>query len=129
MKRTFNFAWADQEDIQVSIQVDTDVLTVDVAHEINNFITAPDSRLAECDEDIYRVVAQMFASYLMRWALSEGGAYCKDKDDPRGKVFLRDVLKWLYEGWPDADKCGLTIVYCSVFTPEFDQLTAHEVTL
>ena len=128
MKRTFNFAWADQEDIQVSIQVDTDVLTVDVAHEINNFITAPDSRLIECDGDIYRVVAQMFASYLMRWALSNGGAYC-NKDDPRGQVFLNNVLEWLREGWPDADKCGLTIVNCFVFTPDFDQLTAREVTL
>lgn len=127
MKRNFEFVWCDQDQIEAVIQVDTDVLTVETAHEINNFITAPAHRLAECDGDIYRVVAQMLASHLFCWALSNGGADCKDKDDPLGQVFLRDVLMWLREGWPSADECGLTIVRCHVFVPDFGSLAGREV--
>lgn len=126
MKRTYKFEWDEADDMSVVISVDTDVLKPELAHEINKFMSGHTSRLKECNDDIYWVVAQLFASYFMRWALENGGVYCCDHDR-RGPEFIRHVLEWVGEGWPSVEQCGLTIVSAYVNAPDFSNLSATVV--
>lgn len=126
MKHTYKFDWDEADEMSVIIAVDTDVLPVEMAHEINNFLSSRTARLKECNNDIFRVVARLFASYFMRWALENGGVYCCNHD-PRGPEFIRTVLEWVGEGWPPAERCGLTIVSAYVNTPDFSNLTVTVV--
>lgn len=126
MKHTYQFDWEEADDMSVVIQVDTDVLKPELAQEINKFMSGHAARLSECEGDIYRVVAQLFASYLMCWALENGGIYCSESGH-RGPEFIRDVLDWVGEGWPRYEECGLTIVSAYVNAPDFSTLTATVV--
>lgn len=126
MKHTYKFEWDEADDMYVVISVDTEVLKAEMAHEINKFLSSHTARLKECNDDIFRVVAQLFASQFMQWALENGGVYCHDHHS-RGPEFIRDVLRWVGEGWPPADQCGLTIVRAYVNTPDFSNLTVTVV--
>lgn len=126
MKHTYKFEWDEADGMYVVISVDAEVLKAEMAHEINKFMSGHAARLSECEGDIYLVVAQLFASYLMRWALENGGICCSERGH-RGTEFIRDVLDWVGEGWPRYEECGLTIVSAYVNAPDFSTLTATVV--
>ena len=126
MKHTYRFDWEEADEMSVVIHIDAEVLKPELAQEINKFMSGHADRLNECEGDIYRVVAQLFASYLMRWALENGGVYCP-ANGPRGPEYVRDVLEWVGEGWPPAEQCGVTIVSAYVNTPDFSTLTVTVV--
>lgn len=126
MKHTYKFDWDEAFDMSVVIQIDADVMKPELATEINKFMSGHADRLRECSGDIYMVIAKLFASYFMRWALENGGVYCCDHD-PRGPELIRDVLEWVGEGWPPAEQCGLTIVSGYMNAPDFSNMSATVV--
>ena len=123
-ERFFEITW---NDMAVVIGVNTSVLTPDVATEINEFLSSPDSRLRQCDGDVYVVVARMFASYFFRWAIEQGGIMGEYGGSYDG--WVKSTLAWVNEGWPAYKECGIRIVSADadVDLPSFDSVDAFEM--
>ena len=111
----------------VELEVDLDVLTPAMASEINGFVSGANDRLGSEDDDVVRVAVRMFGEYAIRYFLQEGGA---SLDGPIGDENIRatkNVLDYVYEGWPDFESLGIVIFSAIVEVPTFDDLTLEEV--
>ncbi|VTU32056.1 hypothetical protein H4CHR_02933 [Variovorax sp. PBS-H4] len=116
------FSISDRNDNQVTIEIDTDVLTEDLAHEVNNFLSGAKERLAGFDdEDIYACVAMMAAHRALLMMMADGGALFPTCDSQRSDAWTADLLK--EEGMPSA---GVRIASAYVEVPDFDELEVHE---
>ena len=65
-------AWFD--DAEVSLQVDHDVLTPDLAMLINGFWSGSEDRLKAENGDVVRAVVRLFGSCAISYFMSDGGA-------------------------------------------------------
>lgn len=130
-ERIFKITWDDSEDMSVVIAVDTSILTLDVANEINQFMSSSDHRLRMCDGDVYMLVAQMFAALFFRCAMDVGGATAVGLNDAQAKKFsehwIKRTLVWTIEGWPTYEECGLRIVSAEVDVPTFYNMSAVQL--
>lgn len=114
-------------DTYVVLEVDLDVLTEELAAQINNFVSGNDDRLEREDGDVIRTAIRMFGHYAIRCFLADGGIYL---DGPIGQENLRatkDVLDFLDEGWPDFEALGIVIFEAYVALPDYDELEVVEV--
>lgn len=98
------------DDAQVRLQVDFDVLTPELAAEINGFWSGADLRLREEGGDVLRTVVRMFGELAIRHISEDGGASFGPTDDI---FWTKKVLKH-YEGWPDAEGLGILITAADV---------------
>lgn len=116
---------------EIKLIVDYDILTAEMAAEINNFCGGADARLSDERNDVYRVVARSFGVLAMAHMLAEGGADfgARDKiaDQSAGSVWVDSTLKWVGEGWPDASQLGITIVSAHVQCPEYFTVDLTEI--
>lgn len=113
-------SWFD--DSGVTLRVDHDVLTPELATEINTFWSDADGRLVDENYDVVRVVIRMFGAAAIRFFMDDGGA----RFDSRGNGDLHwtgQVIKSLVEGWPDIDSLGILILSAEVSAVDFDDVT------
>lgn len=127
MKRIFRFCWIESTDGYVVIEVDTDKLTTELAHEINNFRSNAKYRLTETKGDVHLVVARMFAAKFMQFALSDGGVSFH-QDPHEGLSYVKKTLQFAIEGWPDAEALGILIRSANVDVPDFYSLACEVLT-
>lgn len=104
------------EDYDLVLELDTAILTEEMAHEINDFRSESESRLDTCEGDIFRVVGRMFALGAFGYMAEIGGAFITDRD--LGREFVRSILDRFSEGWPDIETLGISIV--EAYVPSFD---------
>lgn len=119
--RRFRYTHDDKE---LVLEVDTAVLSEEMAHEINSFLSEADNRLQACDGDVYRVVGRMFALGALGYMAEIGGANFNDRTV--GRTFVLSVLDRFAEGWPSADSLGISIVDAYVPSFDFDDLKEDE---
>lgn len=119
--RRFRYTHDDKE---LVLEVDTAVLSEEMAHEINSFLSEADSRLEACDGDVYRVVGRMFALGAFGYMAEIGGSVIDDRDV--GRLFVLSVIDRFSEGWPAADALGISIVEAYVPSFDFDDLKEEE---
>ncbi len=114
-------------DTYVVLEVDLDVLTEELAADINNFVSGNDDRLEREDGDVIRTAIRMFGHYVIRCFLADG-RICQV--GPIGQDNIRStqaVLDFVGEGWPDFEALGIVIFEAYVALPDYDELELVEV--
>lgn len=105
---------------QVTLQVDFDVLTPELAAEINDFWSSSEHRLRDQDGDVQRAVIRMFGEVAIRHFMVDGGASFGPTTDVS---FTEKVIQAQGEGWPDVEGLGILITAASVSTPEYEDVS------
>lgn len=106
-------------DAQVTLQVDFDVLTVELATEINNFLGLSEYRLREENGDVQRTVVRMFGQAAIRHFMADGGASFGSTADP---YHTAAVIAAQGEGWPDAKNLGILITAADVRVVDYEDV-------
>lgn len=115
--RTFNCTWNQLWDIEITLTVDFDILTIENATEINAFWIDANERLALCEGDVRAAVVRLAARFAIVTAISEWA------DEEVINRALYDA-----EGWGDYDYNGIRIVEVTgLATPDFEEVKVEEV--
>ena len=109
-------------DAEVTLQVDHDRLTPEVAKEINGFWSNSDSRLAAEDENVVRTVIRMFGARAIALAMQKGGWDFSNQPHSAGLRTAQDVIDSFGEGWPKAEELGIFVTDASVDYVDFDDV-------
>ena len=113
-------------DSEVSLEVDPDVLTPELAAEINSFWSGAKERLLAEDGDVVRAVVRMFGAAAIRCFMDDGGASfgpCPWGD----RQMTAEVLKAQVEGWPGIDGLGILILAAEVSAVDYHDVTLEAV--
>lgn len=111
---------------EVTLQVNFDVLTPELAAEINGFWTGAEGRLQEESGDVVRAVVRMFGAEAIRFFMDEGGVRF-DSSGQGNRHWTGQVLKSLVEGWPDIDNLGILILSADVSAVDYDDVTLESL--
>jgi hypothetical protein len=107
---------------EITLEVDTSVLTEQLATEINTFWSGATDRLQAESGDVVRAVVRLFGACVVKFMHCDGWADVYENQNDLRAMLLRDVLREQYEGWPDAQGLGISIVSALVQTPSFDSV-------
>ncbi len=113
-------------DAEVTLQVDHDVLTPELATEINQFWSDADGRLADESDDVVRTVIRMFGAAAIRFFMDDGGAHFGPRAEG-DRHWTAEVLKAQAEGWPGIDGLGILITMADVSTVGYDDVELEAV--
>lgn len=113
-------------DAEVTLRVDSEVLTKDLATEINQFWSSADERLRDEGGDVVRAVVRLFGTAAIRYFMADGGA--SFGPTPQGDTYQTDaVIKSQSEGWPDCHGLGILIVAAEVAAVGYEDVTLESV--
>lgn len=108
-------------DAGVTLLVDHDVLTPELATEINTFWSGASGRLREENGDVVCTVVRMFGAAAIRYFMNDGGArFAPSSEDSHH--WTAEVLKAQMEGWPDLDGLGILILSAQVDAVDYDDV-------
>lgn len=108
---TLEETWKEWE---VVLEVDLDILTPEMATEINEFWSDAKYRLNKENGDVVRAVIRMAAGRFIYALLEIGGGVVTGESD--AAMWTRDAL-YEQEGW--GDQCGIKLISADVDT-DFD---------
>lgn len=109
-------------DAEVTLQVDHDVLTDELATLINEFWSSAADRLDQEDGDVVRAVIRLFGCAAISFFMGDGGASFGPK--PEGdRYWTKAVLEDQNEGWPPLDGLGILILAAEVPVVAYDDVT------
>lgn len=124
-------------DDKVTLEVNHDQLTVELATMINEFWSGSIYRLEEEQGDVVQVVIRLFGMVMINTMLSQGGAEFSETfrspitcESP-GPIWTADVHN--EEGWGGTEdgnpfgRCGIRCIAASVSSLDFDGLQVDEV--
>lgn len=117
-------SWFDESGVTLS--VDHDVLTPELATLINDFWSDNDSRLRDEDGDVVRAVVRLFGQVAIRFFMADGGLSFGPNADG-GRYWTKKVLEAQAEGWPDIDSFGILILSAEVSAVDYDDVTLEAV--
>lgn len=128
----FKFYQVTAEDIEmdlgvIRLRVDLNRLTVELAHQINNFWSGNRQRLEKESGNVVNVVIRMFGAAAIAHMLADGGADFYASDSEAGHAWTSSTLRKQHEGWPDMEELGILIVEACVTSTEFDTVSVMEV--
>lgn len=124
------------KEYQVTLEVNHDVLTEEIASMINGFWSNAADRLAAENGDVIRTVIRLFGQSMIYRMLSEGGASFSITTKNRmtgehpGPFWTEDLHN--EEGW-GGDKpgpygfCGIRVIAADVDAPGYDDVELVEV--
>ena len=107
---------------EVVLRVDLDVLTTELANEINSFWGGADVRLEYENDDVIRAVVRLFGAAAIHHVMSDGGASFGPLE-PGDNGWTQVVIDAQSEGWPDAEDLGIQIVAAEVAAAGFDDVS------
>lgn len=111
-------------DAEVTLQVNFDVLTPELAAEINGFWTGADDRLQEEGGNVLLAVVRMFGETAIRYFMADGGA---SFGPSAGTYWTKRVIEDQGEGWPNVDGLGILITAAEVSVVGYDDVTLEAV--
>lgn len=114
-------------DAEVTLQVDHDLLTPELATEINGFWSNSGRRLAAEDENVVRAVIRMFGARAIALAMEQGGWDFSNHSREKGLSTAQDVIDRDGEGWPKAEELGISVTDASVDYVGFDDVELEAV--
>ncbi|MBS0501143.1 MAG: DUF2528 family protein [Proteobacteria bacterium] len=118
--KTYKNVAASFDDAEVTLQVDHDVLTPDLATLISSFWSGAEDRLAQEGGDVVRAVVRLFGSCAISFFMSDGGAQLGGGDS---RYWTARVIKAQHEGWPDVDLLGILISAVFVSSVSYDDVS------
>ncbi|MFN3437832.1 MAG: DUF2528 family protein [Acidovorax sp.] len=109
-------------DAEITLQVDHDVLTPELATLINDFWSDAADRLQQADGDVVRAVIRLFGAATISFFMGDGGASFgpKAKGDD---YWTKAVLEAQHEGWPPLDALGILITAAEVPVVGYEDVT------
>lgn len=119
----------DDAENYVELQVDTDVLTPELATEINKFWGDAESRLDEENGDVIAVVARLFGVMALRFFQREDVVSMSPPLHQDTKHYWSNrVIDSSMEGWPSTSlELGIQILDALVLPLEFDTVRLSEI--
>lgn len=125
----------DDREFSVSLEADLDILTEELATEINTFWSEDRYRLGAEDGDVQKAVIRLFGKTAINIMLEEGGAEFSANNDAAGRYWSEKVRR--EEGWGGevGDKaargkfgqCGIRIAAAEVYCASFDSVELREI--
>lgn len=119
--KTYNVKATWYIDAELTLRVDHDILTPELATEINNFWSENGWRLSKEDGDVVRAVIRMFGARALRRAMEQGWDF-SNHSGARALNHAEDVINMDGEGWPNAEGLGISITDASASLPDFDDV-------
>jgi hypothetical protein len=108
-------------DSEVTLQVDHDILTPELAKEINDFWSDNEYRLDEENQDVVRAVIRLFGTRAIAVAMKQGWDFSfRSYED--GIRNAADVIEHDGEGWPKAEELGIAITDAVGYIVGFDDV-------
>ena len=124
--KTYHITATDCDWSTVTLQVDHDVLTTELAAEINGFGVDANWRLGQEDHDVVRVVIRMFGARAIAYLLGIGGADISADADAAREMWTQSVLNSTGEGWPDYSQLGIQIIAANVCAIGYDEVELED---
>ena len=113
-------------DAEVTLLVDFDVLTPELATEINTFCSGASDRLQAEDGNVLLTVIRLFGQMAIRHFMANGGASFSSHDD-YVRYWTQQIIDDQGEGWPDVDGLGIWITGAEVSVVDYDDVTLEAV--
>lgn len=119
-------------EFEVTLEVDHNILTPEIAQMINEFWTSHADRLSEEDGDHVRTVIRMFGAEAAGMILADGwgGASFGTRNIEAGGIWsekFREQEGWGGESDTKFGRCGIRIVGAEVQIPMFNDFQVEEV--
>ncbi len=114
-------------DSEITLQVNHDILTPELATLINDFWSENDERLRAADGDVVQAVIRLFAVCAISCLMGQGGACFGSNKLDSGMWWTQKVLDDQGEGWPDAENLGILITSCAIESVGFDDIELEAV--
>lgn len=114
-------------DAEVTLQVDHDLLTPELAKEINDFWSDASYRLRQEDEDVVRVVIRMFGARTISLAMEQGGWDFSKQSVVASLRTAQEVIDSYGEGWPKAEELGIYVIQVAADSVGFDDVGLEAV--
>lgn len=108
----------------VTLEVDTQILTTELAIAINSFWSGSKERLHAQGMDVVLAVVRLFGVNAICCMRDETAKDFDIHDIDASRYWTKRVLKVQEEGWPDADGLGIRIVAADLM-PDFDYFDAE----
>ena len=120
----------DEAENYIDLQVDTDVLTSELATHINNFWSGNKDRLDKENGDVVAVVVRFFGALALRFFLSEGGVTSIPLTHENSTQYWTNrVIDFVVEGLPSTSAAlGIQLFDALVIVPEFCDVRLSEIT-
>lgn len=109
---------------EVALQVNFDILTPELAAEINDFWTGAEDRLSAEEGNVLLTVIRMFGEAAIRYFMESGGASFGPTDDP---FHTAAVIEHQHEGWPTVEDLGILITAAEVSVVDYYDVTLEAV--
>ena len=110
------------DDAEVVLLVNHQVLTKEIAEEINDFCGGNDYRLLQEDGDVVRAVVRSFGAAAIHYFLADGGADFDSRSEADSTYWTQWVIDKIGEGWPDCAALGILIQSAVVSGVGFDDV-------
>lgn len=112
------------KDYEVTLEVDHDILTPELAREINQFWCNAEDRTEQEDGSHVRAVIRLAGEFFINAMLSHGDVQFGKSNTEASAVWSSDLSK--QEGWPK--NSGIRVIAASVEAPEYGALELKELT-
>ncbi len=126
MKKSYKVTASWFNDAEVVLLVDHDVLTVELATEINEFWGSASDRLSDEDGDVVKAVVRLFGARAIACLMEQGWADFGDGRPDINLWWTQKVIDEQGEGWPDVAGLGILIQSCGVESVGFDDVSLEE---
>ncbi len=114
-------------DAEVTLQVDHDLLTPELAKEINDFWSDHSYRLLQEGRDVVRVVIRMFGAKTISLAMEQGGWDFSKQSPAAGLRTAQEVIDSYGEGWPNAEELGISVIQVTADSVGFDDVELEAI--
>jgi hypothetical protein len=128
------FQLTNDDDCEVTVEVDLDKLTQERATEINDFWGNPGRRVAKAGGSVIHAVVRMFALESIYAMLYDSGAVFDERHSLTAEKCAKDrsIERRAQEGWGGEDDtpygwCGMRLVAADVRPPDEDEFAFKEV--
>lgn len=112
------------KDFEVILEVNHDVLTPELATEINKFWCNAEDRIEQENGSHVRAVIRLAGEFFINAMLSYGGVQFGKSNTEAAAVWSSDLSK--QEGWPTNP--GIRVIAASIEAPDYDSLELKELT-
>ena len=107
------------DDAEVTLRVNHDILTPELATQINQFWSDDGGRLEQEGGDVVRAVIRLFGSAAIAFFISDGA----QMGGGNSRYWTERVIKAQHEGWPDVDSLGILIGAVFVGSVGYDDVS------
>jgi len=111
------------DDNELVLEVDSTVLTVELASEINDFLSNAKWRLAAQAGNVVETAIRMFASAAFSYMQAEGGSEFDEWETERATAWGKGVIESQGEGWPAYESLGIRLVRAYVVSACYDEVS------